>query len=641
MLDSKRDTAPHVVRAARRICCALGWVVNIGMTAPVMAQARVAVDRPDQLPVHEYRVSVAVSKLIADDSAFARLVREVRDNVQADLRTYDIRDHTTLGSTYLDLEAVAMAQGRWDDALAYLDSARSVQDKASARLTMGLADRALVAAKRGDPATYRATYAAAFRRELDALPYDSVDAALKVRRAGWDGYSPELITGFVEQDVDPAAAGGSISHSMAISVISVRHTLREIGPLRDVIVEQLSAVIAEHAASKPDIFAAREVTLGTRDPLTPVTVAIWDGGTDISLFPGRVWTNPREVPGNGKDDDQNGWVDDVHGIAFTWDERRTSGVLRPVTIPRDTLERYKRLQQGLNDLNAGTDSPAAREMRQVRASLTKDQMTAFSQGLNYYFNYVHGTLVAGVAARGNPAIRILVARGDNSTDVLPPLPTQRSADADARAARETIAYLRAAGVRVVNISGGSGPSDNEDALAAHNAGGTAAERRALARKYFDTFSDAFKSSIAASPAILFVASAGNTGSDTRNNEHIPASYDLPNVISVGAVDRSGMEAYFTSYGKVDVYANGVEVESVVPGGDKQRWSGTSMSAPQVTNLAAKLLAAHPSLTVAELKRLIIEGADVKQASGGQTIRLLNPARSFELANKHDSNTVRR
>ena len=640
MLESTRDSALHVFRAVRRICRALAWVVNIGTAAPLMAQARMPVDRPDQLPVHTYRVSMPVSKLLADDSAFARLLREVRDNTLADLRAYDIRDHTTLGSAYLTLENVAIAQERWDDALAYIDSARSVQDKASSRLTPGLLDRALIAAKRGDPAAYRAIYAKALRRELDSLPYDSVDATLKVRRAAWDGYSPAPVTAFIEQTFDPASAGGSIPHSMATSVIATRHTLRNIGPLRDVIVEQFSAVIAAHAASKPDIWAAREVTLGTRDALTPVTVGIWDVGTDISLFPGRVWTNTREVPGNGKDDDRNGWVDDVHGIAFTWDERRTSGVLHPVTIPRDTLERYKRLQQGVNDLRAGTSSPAALEARQARASLTKDQTTAFSQGLKYYFNYVHGTLVAGVAARGNPAIRLFVARGDNSNDVLPPLPTQQSANADARAARETVAYMRAAHVRIVNMSWGTVPSDNEDALAAHNAGGTVEERRALARKYFDTFSNALKASIVESPAILFVTSAGNTGTDTRTNEDIPASYDLPNLITVGAVDRAGIEADFTSFGKVDVYANGVEVESVVPGGDKQRWSGTSMSAPQVTNLAAKLLAAHPALTVADLKRLIIEGADVRPAGAGQTIRLLNPARSFELANTGHGNTTR-
>src|SRR3712207_7914432 len=53
--------------------------------------------------------------------------------------------------------------------------------------------------------------------------------------------------------------------------------------------------------------------------------------------------------------------------------------------------------------------------------------------------------------------------------------------------------------------------------------------------------------------------------------------------------RSGSTG-FTSLGKsVDIYANGFEVVSYVPGGQRIRLSGTSMSAPQVANAAAKLL----------------------------------------------------
>jgi hypothetical protein len=54
-----------------------------------------------------------------------------------------------------------------------------------------------------------------------------------------------------------------------------------------------------------------------------------------------------------------------------------------------------------------------------------------------------------------------------------------------------------------------------------------------------------------------------------------------------------------------------------------------MSSPNVVNLAAKLLAIDPSLTVAELRELIIQGGDEKRA-GERSVLLMNPKKSVEL-----------
>lgn len=52
--------------------------------------------------------------------------------------------------------------------------------------------------------------------------------------------------------------------------------------------------------------------------INPVTVAVLDSGVEVS-HPGllkNMWTNVNEVPNNGKDDDGNGYADDVHGWNF-------------------------------------------------------------------------------------------------------------------------------------------------------------------------------------------------------------------------------------------------------------------------------------------------------------------------------------
>ena len=58
--------------------------------------------------------------------------------------------------------------------------------------------------------------------------------------------------------------------------------------------------------------------LANMQPKQKVVVAVIDGGVDINHedLKDVLWTNTREIPGNGKDDDGNGYVDDVHGWNF-------------------------------------------------------------------------------------------------------------------------------------------------------------------------------------------------------------------------------------------------------------------------------------------------------------------------------------
>lgn len=58
--------------------------------------------------------------------------------------------------------------------------------------------------------------------------------------------------------------------------------------------------------------------LSNKTPVKKVIVAIIDSGTDIEHedLAGNIWVNEDEIPGNGIDDDENGYVDDVHGWNF-------------------------------------------------------------------------------------------------------------------------------------------------------------------------------------------------------------------------------------------------------------------------------------------------------------------------------------
>ena len=70
---------------------------------------------------------------------------------------------------------------------------------------------------------------------------------------------------------------------------------------------------------------------------------------------------------------------------------------------------------------------------------------------------------------------------------------------------------------------------------------------------------------------------------------------------------------------------GFEGESLLTGSAREKFSGTSMAPPQVTNLAAKLFALKPELNVSQVKDAMIRGAALRGR-----MNLLNPRRMAEL-----------
>ena len=436
----------------------------------------------------------------------------------------------------------------------------------------------------------------------------------------------------------------------------------------------------------------------------PVIVAVIDSGIDtahVDLKP-MLWRNAKEIAGNGVDDDQNGYVDDVHGWNFLGgadgrninaetlemtrivaDGRKrfkgkTAATVKPTekadfalyqkaektyTVRvKDETERSQQLEsmtepitqmvEGMKQAlgtatldttalrNAKTDDPnlkraiaglldmmtqtgaadadallkelkdGAKQERSLlenslnlsfnpRADIVKDNPNDLTQ--RYYGNNdiqgpdpMHGTHVSGIigAVRTNnlgvmglapSLVRIMTVRA---------VPDGDERDKDVANA---IRYAVDNGAHIINMSFGKEFSPQRQAVEA-----------------------AFK--YAASKNVLLVHAAGNEGANLDVTGNYPASFYLnntavPNLLTIGASgprDNAQLTANFSNYSKkaVDVFAPGVAIFSTLPGSTFGNESGTSMASPVTAGVAAVLKAYFPKLTAADLKRIIMQSAQV-------------------------------
>ncbi len=225
---------------------------------------------------------------------------------------------------------------------------------------------------------------------------------------------------------------------------------------------------------------------------------------------------------------------------------------------------------------------------------------------NPYDDNMHGTHCAGtIGAVGNNNIGVA---GVNWNVKIMPLKFLNSRGSGSTSdAIEAIIYAADMGVQVMSNSwGGGGASASlEDAIKYANDKGA-----------------------------LFVAAAGNDGTNNDDIPEYPANYEVANVISVAASDHSDNRAIWGSGGgggdgcgfvcsnamaavpgsnygptTVDIAAPGKNILSTIPGNSYTTLSGTSMATPHIAGAAALLLSVNPSLSVSEIKSALFSTVD--------------------------------
>jgi subtilisin family serine protease len=121
--------------------------------------------------------------------------------------------------------------------------------------------------------------------------------------------------------------------------------------------------------------------------------------------------------------------------------------------------------------------------------------------------------------------------------------------------------------------------------------------------------------------VLFVAAAGNDGTNNDRDPAFPAAFRVPNMLTVAATNEADAMTSFSNYGKESVHvgAPGAGVYSTTPNNSYQKLSGTSMAAPHVSGAAAVVWAQFPNANYAEIKRRLMTYGDAVPSLNNKTV----------------------
>jgi hypothetical protein len=601
-------------RGAALVALALGFAASAALAD------KIHIEHASDLPRFNYSYDGPVEKLATDKATFDGFAKQRRADIQSVLDQYQIDDKSTLRELLSEASLIDFLTGNYDQAEQESLQVRDLQEKPSAKILSGNELRAFIAAAKATGSTdsdaFRTDAVARVKASLQPMPFPVVEESIKEIDSSKLIIGEGLVMGRLHDTLQHVVdQKHALSSDLVGSISSTRFQMTVAIPVAKQLAGVYNDYLAANTVVKPDIWAARDVVLPADAGYKPVAIGIWDSGVDTALYPNQL------VMDGGK----------PSLIAFDLSSRPDHHALFPLTpeVQAD-LPQQQNLMQGFSDLQSHIQSPEAQKVQQMFSTLKPDQTKATIEALRMVSNYSHGTHVSGIAVAGNPYARIAEARISFDYKTVPnPCPSFEISANTVKAYAADVAYFKRHHVRVVNMSWGGDVHGYETSLEQCGMGKDADDRKAIARKMFNIERDGLTKAIASAPDILFVAAAGNSDQDAAFIEDIPAGIRLPNLIAVGAVDQAGDEASFTSYGPtVVVDANGYQVKSKIPGGKIVAESGTSMAAPQVTNLAGKLFAVDPKLTPAAAIELIRSTAT---PSEDQRRHLINPKAAIEKA----------